>query len=65
MIACGRAHEPASAIGVFQKMTAHGQKPGVLSYGALLSALEKGDLIDKAEQVELLALTSVIASDQH
>lgn len=57
LIACGRAHEPASAIEVFQQMTAHGQKPGVLSYGALLSALEKGDLIDKAEQVKLLALT--------
>lgn len=53
LIACGRAHEPASAIEVFQKMTAHGQKPGVLSYGALLSALEKGDLTDKAEQVHL------------
>lgn len=51
LIACARAHEPASAIEVFQKMTAHGQKPGVLSYGALLSALEKGNLTEKAEQV--------------
>ncbi|KAG0594790.1 hypothetical protein M758_UG109900 [Ceratodon purpureus] len=50
LIACARAHEPASAIEVFQKMTAHGQKPGLLSYGALLSALEKGNLNEKAEQ---------------
>lgn len=52
LIACGRANEPTSAIQVFQNMTAQGQKPGVLSYGALLSALEKGGLFEKAEQVK-------------
>ncbi|KAG0595785.1 hypothetical protein M758_UG197200 [Ceratodon purpureus] len=36
---------------MLQKMTAHGQKPGVLSYEALLSALEKENLNEKAEQV--------------
>ncbi|KAG0627614.1 hypothetical protein M758_2G215400 [Ceratodon purpureus] len=48
---CARAQEPASTIEMFQKMTAHGQKPGVLSYEALLSALEKENLNEKAEQV--------------
>ncbi len=54
LIACGRANETASAVQVFQQMTEHGQKPGVVSYGALLSALEKGNLLENAEQVCLV-----------
>lgn len=51
LVACAMRVDPGSAVHVFQKMIEKGQQPNVLSYGALLTTLEKGGLYEKAEQV--------------
>lgn len=51
LVACALRVDPDLAVHVFQKMIEKGHQPNVLSYGALLSTLEKGGLYEKAEQV--------------
>lgn len=51
LVTCAKKVDPEAAVLCFQKMIEQGQHPSILSYGALLSALEKGALFEKAEQV--------------
>ncbi|KAI5065633.1 hypothetical protein GOP47_0020328 [Adiantum capillus-veneris] len=51
LVACALKVDPDLAVYVFEKMIEKGHQPNVLSYGALLSTLEKGGLYDRAEQV--------------
>ncbi|KAH7405353.1 hypothetical protein KP509_15G067200 [Ceratopteris richardii] len=51
LIACALKVDADLAIHVFEKMIEKGHQPNVLSYGALLSTLEKCGLYDGAEQV--------------
>ncbi|KAK3136451.1 hypothetical protein QOZ80_5BG0434960 [Eleusine coracana subsp. coracana] len=45
LLACSRASEASAAVDIFKKMIDHGLKPDIVSYGALLSALEKGKIM--------------------
>lgn len=51
LVACAMKVDPDLAVYVFEKMIEKGHQPNVLSYGALLSTLEKGGLYERAEQV--------------
>ncbi|KAH7302396.1 hypothetical protein KP509_23G070300 [Ceratopteris richardii] len=51
LVACAIKVDPELAVYVFDKMIEKGHQPNVLSYGALLSTLEKGGLYAKADEV--------------
>ncbi|CAI5476028.1 unnamed protein product [Closterium sp. Yama58-4] len=51
LVTCAKANETASAIKVFEDMVETGVRADAVAYGALLSALEKGDLLEPAEAV--------------
>ncbi|CAI5494133.1 unnamed protein product [Closterium sp. Naga37s-1] len=51
LVTCAKANETASAIKVFEDMVETGVRANAVAYGALLSALEKGDLLEPAEAV--------------
>ncbi|MCO5590439.1 hypothetical protein L7F22_044409 [Adiantum nelumboides] len=51
LVACALKVDPDLAVYVFEKMIEKGHQPNVLSYGALLSTLEKGGLYERAVDV--------------
>lgn len=51
LIACSKVYETEAAVEIFKLMVQKGEKPSVLTYGLLLSSLEKGALYDEAVRV--------------
>ncbi|KAH7846142.1 hypothetical protein Vadar_010419 [Vaccinium darrowii] len=51
LVACSKASETSAAIQIFIRMVEQGEKPTVVSYCELLSALEKGQHYVEAQQV--------------